>query len=151
VTFINEYIPEEDLKKYNFEALNKRFRKAGSTPASYWVIDREADIWLRKFYNAYDRTAPDDNCPGISAWDFYWKGTLITLELETLEVKGGGRGTHCTTREKLKSINVPPELSEQYALILQDLETALIAYSDAGVLSSSSSFTLIFEVEGALL
>ena len=91
MTFINEYIPEEDLKKYNFEALNKRFRKAGSTPASYWVIDREADIWLRKFYNAYDRTAPDDNCPGISAWDFYWKGTLITLELETLVVEGGAR------------------------------------------------------------
>ena len=146
MTFINEYIPEEDFKKYKFEALNKRSRKSGSTPASYWVIDRERGIWLRKFYTEYDRTAPDEKYSGVSVWDFYWKGTLITLELELLEAKSTGRGTHYTTRKKLKSINVPPELSEQYDLILQDLEAALIAYSDAGVLSSSSSFTLIFEV-----
>ena len=146
MTFINEYIPEEDLIKYDFEALNKRPRKGGTTPASFWTIDREADIWLREFYKEFDPTALDGNFTGVSAWDFYWKGALITLELKLLDVISSGPGTHCTIKRKLKSINVPPELSGQYDLILKDLEAALTAHADAGVLSSSSGFTLIFEV-----
>ncbi len=143
--FINEYIPEEDFKRYDFESLNKRSRKGGTTPASFWTIDREADIWLREFYTEYDHTAQDGNFTGVSAWDFYWKGALITLELELLDVISSGPGTHCTVKRKLISINVPAELSGQYDLILKDLEAALVAYADAGVLSSSSGFTLIFE------
>ena len=51
MAFINEYIPKEDLEKYDFKNLDVRpTEKSGTTPARDWTVDREADIWLRNFY-----------------------------------------------------------------------------------------------------
>ncbi len=143
--FINEYIPEEDFEKYNFAELNKRPRGAGSTPARYWTIDREANIWLHKFYTESDHTEPDGGYTGLSYWNYFWKGTLIMLEIKLMDA-GGKRGGHCWARKKLISIDLPDKLETQRSEVLKDLEAALTAYKDGGVLSSSSSYTLEFEV-----
>jgi hypothetical protein len=145
MAFVNEYIPEEDLKKYNFAELNKRPRKGGSSAARDWTINREADIWLHEFYTEFDHTAPDGGYTGISVWNYYWKGTLMLVEVKGLEA-GGGRGKHCWSRKKLLSINIPPELESQCSQILKDLEAAFTAYKDGGVFSSSTSFSFTLEV-----
>jgi len=90
MTFINEYIPKEDLEKYNFAELNKRPKKGGGASRD-WTIDREADIWLRHFYTQSDHTELDGGYTGITGWDFYWKGTLLLLELQELDAGGGAR------------------------------------------------------------
>lgn len=90
MAFVNEYIPKEDWEKYNFDELNKRPRKAGGASRD-WTIDREADIWIRHFYTESDHTEPDGGFTGVKAWDFYWKGTLMLIELKDLESGGGGR------------------------------------------------------------
>lgn len=143
--FVNEYIPEADLKKYNFAELNKRPRKGGFT-ADDWTIDREADIWLRSFYLESDHTAPDGGFTGVSAWDFYWKGTLMFVEVKSL-ASGGGRGEPRWTRKKLLSINIPPELENQRPEIIRDLEAAFTAYKGAGVLAIDDSPSYTFELE----
>ena len=144
MTFVNEYIPEEDLKKYNFAELNKRPRKGMDTSRD-WTIDREADIWLRKFYTESDHTAPDGGFTGVSAWDYYWKGALMMVEVKDLET-GGGRGKHCWSRKKIQSINILPNLEIQRPQIIKDLEDGFTAYKDGGVFSSSTSFTFTLEV-----
>jgi hypothetical protein len=144
MTFINEYIPKEDLEKYNFAELNKRPSK-GIGPSRDWTIDRDAGIWLRHFYTESDHTEPGGGFTGVSAWDFYWKGNLMMVEVKTLEV-GGGRNKPCWSRKKLLNINIPPDLENQRTQILKDLEAAFTAYKDGGMLSSSTSYTLTLEI-----
>ncbi len=147
MAFINEYIPKEDLEKYNFAELNKRRKKGGET-SDDWTIDREADIWLRHFYTESDHTELDGGYTGVSAWDFYWKGCLMILEVKDLGIEGE-RGKPCWQRKKLLSINIPSELEGQRSQIIKDLEAAFTAYRGAGILASPnyySSYTFILEL-----
>jgi hypothetical protein len=146
MAFINEYIPAADLKKYDFEVLNNRQKEmSGTTPSDSWTIDRDADIWLRKFYTEFDHTAADGGFTGISVWDFFWRGTLMLVKMKTLET-GGGIGKHCWARRKLLNINLPTNLENQRAQIIQDLEKTFIAYKDGGVLSEATSFAFALEI-----
>ena len=145
MAFVNEYIPEEDLEKYNFDELNKRPSKGGDQSRD-WTIDRDADIWLRKFYTESDHTAADGGYTGVSAWDFYWKGTLMLLEVIGVESRGGGIGKPRWQRSKLLNINIPSELNDQRIQILKDLELAFNAHKGSGIFSTYSSYSFILEV-----
>ena len=146
MAFINEYIPTEDYKRYDFDKLNKRPKEtSGSTPADHWTIDRDADIWLRTFYVEMDHTEPRGVYTGISIWDFYWKGYLMQVKLKYIET-GGGIGKHCCVTMKLLYIDIPEILENMRSQIIRDLEYALTAYKDGGVLSSSTSFSFTLVV-----
>lgn len=149
MTFVNEYISEADLKKYNFAELYKRPRK-GMDTATDWTINREANIWLRKFYTESDHTAPDGGFTGVSGWDFYWKGTLLTLEI--LDVGGGGGyGKHRWTRKRLLNLSIPPDLENQRVQIIKDLKEAFTVYRGVGVSSfpyDSPSYSFELEIQG---
>ena len=43
--FINEYISESDIKKYDIKALDEKYYKAHYEPS--WTVDHERDIYLR--------------------------------------------------------------------------------------------------------
>jgi hypothetical protein len=43
--FVNEYITEADIKKYDIEGVDKKFIVEGVISRG-WTIDRERDIWL---------------------------------------------------------------------------------------------------------
>jgi hypothetical protein len=143
MAFVNEYIPADDFKKYGFEQLNRRTSR-GSTPADDWTIDRDADIWLREFYVETDHTAVRGGFTGVSAWDFYWKGHLMMVKLKNLET-GGGVRQHCWARKKLLSIDIPAKIECMRTLIVKDLEAALTAFKDGGVVSSATSFSFTLE------
>jgi hypothetical protein len=146
MAFVNEYIPKVDYKKYDFDGLNKRQTEcSGSTPADFWTIDREADIWLREFYVETDHTAPLGGYTGVSVWDFYWKGHLMLAKITAI-AGGGGVGLPSWSIKKLLSINLPTTLEDRLEEILRDLESAFAAYKDGGVLSSSSSYSFTLEV-----
>ena len=144
MAYINEYIPEADLKKYNFAELNKRPSKGGGA-ARDWTIDREADIWLRHFYTESDHTELDGGYTGVSAWDFYWKGHLMLVEVKSAGT-GGGDGKPLWQRKKLLSITIPSGLENARSQILKDLEAAFTAHRGAGVFGvphdQEYSFTL---------
>ena len=48
--FVNEYIPEADKPRYEAieNAVIKRTGPVGHSPAQYWTIDREMDLFLTK-------------------------------------------------------------------------------------------------------
>lgn len=147
MAFVNEYIPKEDWEKYNFAELNKRPRKAGGASRD-WTIDREADIWIRHFYTESDHTEPDGGFTGVKAWDFYWKGNLMLIELKSID-SGGGYGKPRWSKKRLLSINIPPELESQRQQIIQDFEQAFTERGgEAGILGGAPdcpSFTFILE------
>lgn len=144
MAFVNEYIPEADFKKYDFEQLNRRPNR-GSTPNDFWVIDREASIWLRKFYTETDHTAVRGGYTGVSAWDFYWKGNLIWVEVKDGE-GGGGYGKPRWQKKKLLRIDIPESLETQRNQILADLVAAFTAYKGAGVFATDSDFSFTLEM-----
>jgi hypothetical protein len=146
MAFINEYIPQEDIIKYNIELLNRRLKGAsGTAPSDFWTIDRNGDIWLRCFYVESDHTAEQGGFTGISVWDYSWKGKLMQVKVLGLEA-GGRLGEHCWGRKKLLSIDIPSELESYRDVILKDLEKAFTAYKDGGVLSGSTSYSFVLEI-----
>lgn len=144
MAFVNEYIPAEDFKKYDFEGLNRRPNR-GSTPNDFWVIDREASIWLRKFYTEMDHTAVRGGYTGVSAWDFYWKGNLMWVEVNDGE-GGGGYGKPRWQKKKLLRIDIPESVEAQRNQILADLVAAFTAYKGAGVFATDSEFSFTLEM-----
>lgn len=144
MAFVNEYISEESLEKYDMGAIGKR-TKYGSIANAFWVIDKENNIWLRKLYTESDHTALDGGYTGISYWNFYWKGYLMTAKIKLLEA-GGKLGEHCWSRKKLLALSLPSELEDKREIVLKGLEAALSAYKDVGILSKSTSYKLTFEI-----
>jgi hypothetical protein len=144
MAFVNEYIPADDFKKYGFEQLNRRTSR-GSTPNDFWVIDREMNIWLRKFYSEMDHTAVRGGYTGVSAWDFYWKGNLIWVEVKDGD-GGGGYGQPRWQQKKLLRIDIPAALEVQRSQILADLVAAFTAYKGAGVFATDSEFSFTLEM-----
>ncbi len=142
MTFINEYIPEDDLIKYNFKKLNKQrsakdrniiSEKYSSPGASdEWTIDRDANIWLRIQYVQSDHTM--GGFTGVKGWDYYWKGTLMYVVLETLDAHSDDNNHHWA-KQKILDFQIPPELEKHRSQIVEDLELSLTAYKGGGVLS----------------
>ncbi len=131
VPFINEYIPEADVKKYDLGEIDKRFI-VGGTYARDWTIDRERDIYLRRVANGREEFRQQ------STWSFYWKGTLLTVELDT--IRGGGvRGGHGWTHYKMRQMWMPPSLVSAREEIIADLREALTAEKGGGVYSTRTT------------
>lgn len=138
MTFINEYIPEADIKKYGLENIDKRFI-VGGTNARDWTIDRERDIYLRNVANGREEFRNQ------STWTLYWKGELIPVELHLLG-GGGKRGEPGWSHWKLQQIHIPPHLKNKYDEILVDLKEALTAYKDGGTYSANTTYSITLDV-----
>ena len=135
MAFLNEYIPEEDIKKFVIEEIDKRYRKAHYKP--YWTIDREKSSYLRHMY-----VGREELC-NHAYFTFYWGGHLIDVELKRRgEGVRGGRGTTIWTLVRLK---LPEVLEGKKTEIIEDLKAALIAFKEAGILSSVVEHTATFE------
>jgi hypothetical protein len=144
MSYINEYISQENLEKYNFQELNKLHRKGGQTSRG-WTIDRGANIWLRQFYIESDHTQPDGGYTGISAWNFYWKGVLMFVEVKDI---GGGSydEDHRWGRKKLLSIDIPEALEAKKKEIVKDLEGAFKAHKGSGTFATCEKYSFDLEV-----
>lgn len=136
MAFVNEYVPEEDIKKYGLDEINQCYGKSSDVRPD-WTVDRERDIYLRwivtgedEFRNQHDFT-------------FYWKGTLIFVRLRVLN--GRLLGTRGWVTWRLVMINLPEELEEKRTEILADLKEALVVYKDHGIYSRMVEFTPAFE------
>jgi hypothetical protein len=135
MAFVNEYVPEEDIKKYGFEEINLCYGKSDVRPD--WTVDRENDVYLRwivtgenEFRNQHD-------------FVFYWKGTLIFVRLRISD--GRVLGTRAWAHWKLVTLNLPEELQEKKPDILTDLKAALTVYKDFGIYSTLTEHTATFE------
>ncbi|MDH5548204.1 MAG: hypothetical protein OEZ43_21750 [Gammaproteobacteria bacterium] len=132
--FINEYVSEEDDRKYGLEEIDKRYRKAHSRPS--WTIDRERNIYLRWMY------------PGREEYfdhfyfTFYWQDTLFDVDLEYKGSYENGEGQTVWT---LVQLSTPGKLRDKRAEIIHDLKEALVVFKDFGVRSRLTAHKAIFE------
>lgn len=135
MAFVNEYIPEEDIKKYDIATWDAKYLKGHCQPD--WTRDRERDIYLRYICTGREKFA--------GRWTFclYWQGTAMSVDLDV-------SGSDAQAREqrrhyKLVGIRLAPFKPMPEALlarkgeILCDLKEALIAFGDLGLFSVSKA------------
>lgn len=141
MAFVNEYIPEDDIQKYEIAKWDKNFVIGHYKPS--WTVDRDRDVYLRYMSNGREDYS--------NHWTFcfYWHGHVLQVELI---VSGGGqrRGDQWSSYE-LKGLMQPlfkplPAALEAYRQeILADLKEALIAFKEFGVLSNSTAHVATFK------
>jgi hypothetical protein len=143
--FVNEYIPADDIEKYDLKTIDQKFI-VGGTNARDWTIDRERNIYLRNVANG------GGNEPEIrnqTTWSFFQHGEILTLRLDLI-TGGGGRREPGWSHWRLVRVNGSyglPELLKPFKeQILQDLKSALLAYKDGGVYSSCISYDVVLDI-----
>lgn len=148
MAFVNEFIPAEDVEKYDLKAVDKNFI-VGRTRARDWTIDRERNIYLR---NVAIGGGADPDLRNQTTWTFYWRGDLLNLRLDLLDGGAGESAEHGWSHWKLVWLNgshgLPAHLKPKCAEILDDLKEALVAYQGFGVYSRDyTSYRVALEVD----
>jgi len=138
MTFVNEAISEEDVKKYYLETIDKRFI-VGGTGSRMWTIDRQRNICLRNV------TRGREEYKSESGWIFSWHGHPIYLELKVLSA-GGKPGSAGWSHKKLLAIELPEQLQGRRDEILADLKEALIVYKDFGIFSVCTDYAVTLDI-----
>lgn len=134
MAFVNEFVPEEDAKKYGLEEIDRHYRHSSFRPE--WTVDRDRDIYLREVESGREETAHHHG------FTLYWKGALMFVRLAR---RGGGvRGGDGWTEWTLLGIAIPDELQANRAEIIADLKAALTAYKDFGFRSATTTHTATF-------
>ncbi|MNK75620.1 hypothetical protein D3C87_951630 [compost metagenome] len=125
MSFLNEYIPEEDIRKYGIDEINHRFLKSDFKPD--WTIDRERNIYLRQVSSGKEEFATQ------KIYSFFWKTSLVIVHLD--EHGGGSVGGEGWSDYKMRAIDIPEELAGSKEEIIADLKSALVAFNGGGVYS----------------
>lgn len=137
MAFVNEYICDDDYKKYDIEKIDEGY-VVGGTSSNSWTIDRDRDVYLRSVARGREEFSH------WSTWTLYWHGDLIVLDLENLSTSGPTGGV-CHGHKRVRSIQIPLHLEEHRVEILSDLKDALTAYKDGGVFARASDYTLTLD------
>lgn len=130
MTFVNEYITDEDYQRYGIASIDRIFL-VGGTKRRDWTIDRERDIYLRQVASGREDLSSE------STWTFYWRGALLVIKRvsDGTGVKKDASGvSHMTS--VIKGFLAPPGFQNYEAEMRQDLRAAFNAYGGGGVFSS---------------
>ena len=139
MAFVNERIPEADVKKYGLEAIDEQ-HLVGRTNSRDWTIDRNRNIYLRQV------TTYRDDMENITKWTFFWKGHLLWFDKKILEAKGERRGS-VWAHIQIRNFVIPPQLGAYRKQIYQDLHDAFLAYRDGGIFDTSTEFSMQLDIE----
>lgn len=136
MAFVNEFISEEDRKKYKLDEIERGMR--GRSPQRDWTIDHKREIYLRNIARGREDASHE------STWHFYWCGELLTVCLEGESRSDGQEGGHLWVSYQLvdcyrKGFFIPSHLLRQRDMITEDLRAALRKYTEGGVYESSYS------------
>jgi len=83
MAFINEYISDEDVEKYNLKELIDKYKRYTYSPRLdniSWTVDKENDIWLIWFGREHDPEM-DHGFTREHIFVLYYKGQLIEARL----------------------------------------------------------------------
>jgi len=139
MSYVCERISKDDWEIFNFDKLGERI-STGGTPSLNWAIDRNDNIWLRRFQIESNHITLDGGYAGLTGWDFYWKGALLFVELQNIGSGGGIDDEHRWSVKKLVGIDIPERLESKRSEILSDLEKALSDYTRRWGASSPKSY-----------
>jgi len=146
MAFINEFISDEDWKKYNIQEIEDSF-KIGNSSDDSWTIDKENNIFLKNVA----KSRIDDYGRTWVYWVFFWENKLYEITTEVIKLDKDKSGQNCQAYKKIRQFEFLDNDKEMdYNLrekILPYLTEAFIAHGDAGVYSSQISYKRNYELE----
>lgn len=147
MAFVNEYISEEDLKKYDVEGMFKKlgvWKKFFESPRPpgcelEWTIDRERDVFI-----TWIDVGREEFCNRLT-FALWWKGQVLSVGLEV-----GGDGSlvgRVTTVWRLLGIAYPngKAFDGDRDTVILDLKDALTEYKVHGIKPVIADHTAVFE------
>lgn len=136
--FVNEYIPQDDLIKYEIEAINLKY-VVGGTRARDWTIDRERNIYIRNVANGREDFFHE------STWTLFYKDQLIEFGLSNISHQVNAEGVKIG-HKKLRYVSLPEPLQAQKDAVIAVITEALTAYKDGGVFATAADYAVALEV-----
>lgn len=134
MAFVNEYISEENIKKYNIREILKKFHPLfddndlDAVFGKYsWTIDKDEYIFLILVTQGREDESNQESCA------FWWKGTLLGIKIAN---EGGGLDyTNKTGSVTWGLVDIwrPDDFSVPEIEIINSLKDALIVYQLRGV------------------
>jgi hypothetical protein len=147
MTFVNAYMSESDIQKYDIKAIDERFNIAHYRPS--WTVDKDENVYLR--YVRHGRETESQEVDFL----FYWRGELLYVRLHCEgggQFKGSGWSSYSNLRIGVPEryylthgIELPASLQSQQQQILTALKEALTAYKDLGVHSLRTTSDATFD------
>lgn len=138
MAFVNEYISEEDFDKFGLRELDFGVSPpaipGAHVKSRHWTIDRERNIYLRKF--SAGRDLEDSHLIG---WTFCWKGELlwfVRTRIDRLVAENGQERVHT----KIAHLHIPAHLELYQDEILRDIQEAFETYAGGGVLGAAPDY-----------
>ena len=156
MAFINEYISEENIEKYQINELMNSYSKYKDFPKEFyphrWTIDKERESW---FMWVHDPADPLDytRATGESIFILHYKGENIEIVLRDVFEESSSKLTDNPfyVTWKLDRINKPEALKNvSDEEIIEVLKEALNAYGTRGIRTSIPQEKIIvkLKVEG---
>ncbi|XPV69493.1 MAG: hypothetical protein ACNI25_02715 [Halarcobacter sp.] len=144
MAFVNEYMTEEDIEKYQYFELKSKYtgkevnRKTSPHSKPYWVIDRERDVWFIKITFVGDPSWNGLQTTGEEIWILHYKGTNIEVRLFRPLREGSIKFTDRPFIKIWELLSITPEsLNEISNKELRELiKEALTVFGQHGMISS---------------
>ena len=145
MAFINEYISDEDMKRYKIKEIDEKF-SLGGVASDSWTVDSSRKMYLRLVYrnkNNYDIVS--------TGWSFLWNEKLYYLETELID-SAGDRGAEGWSHKVITKVNFLNNKDEAInndflSSMMPDIRQAFEMYKDFGVFSAHTKYTLILDVK----
>lgn len=136
MSFINEFISDEDRENHNIDEIDKKFIVGGVAPRD-WTVDKKINSFLRLVARGREEDAD------FSTWIFYFKSTMYVLEVHTL--------MHPITdpryRYEVKSAKFISDVSDNiFDEVCIALKDAFHAYKDNGLFSTAETYKLKLDI-----
>jgi hypothetical protein len=121
MAFVNEYIREEDIDKYDLLRIcgEHNLANKGHMFARDWTVDHEREMFLLKTWTHRESEFEGDA--------FYWRGTWMFFDVKVADGWGKPDGSACWFLFQIKSFSIPAKVSEESEKILKDLQEAFTA------------------------
>lgn len=134
MAFVNEYISDEDMEKYDVRSVWAKFDRIKSNEERdllmgrySWTIDRERDIFFIPVEWGREEYSNELTCA------FVWEGRLITVTIANMFSTIDRTSMVAEKKWGLISIQKPNSFSLADEVILSVLKEALTAYQYNGI------------------
>lgn len=132
--FVNEYVPEEDIKNYNLDDIWLKYHPAYQSVPSYfrhyWTIDREDNICLMLMDIGREEIS------NRHTFVVYWKGELIEVKLDLApSPESSGNLNDRPFLRAWKLVSVRPSTARTVTIeqVMEILKKSLTVYGYDGV------------------
>jgi hypothetical protein len=145
MAFVNEYVPEADIEKYDLKGIWDEFhplRKGqyfkGNRPN--WTMDRESEVFLMSI--GIGRGEHGNRTKFL----FWWRGANVVADLDLVEGSSGDLNASPFMRVwDLVRLELPSQLKGDEVVIRKKLKEALRAYGYWGIRSQRPNTVVEFK------